>query len=636
MPYWYLLGHQTMTDMPYVAPLAAGMGFLLLGFNTDPEQKVRVYELGLGGRRYQLSAFHLLYACILLCVLPQVLYLLSRNLTLHIQPFGFGLPHQDVFFSGSGGGNCGLPGNEACQRGAPAHRALQPALLAGVWALVAALLVKQNRHERRAQRLLFQAGWLCVALSAMAKGAPGLVLPLFVVGVYAFATGRFRDLAKLELGAALLIGVCLLLPWYMQMYARHGNQFVERLLMHDMYKRAFSHVHDTNVGDDTSFRYYIWQLGYGVFPWTGIAAAGLLGWLRPRRDDQDSAADANAFFGLWFLAAFAMFTVSLTKFHHYVFPAAPPLAALAGVLLALGLGQPRREARAWLPYLACMGLGVLACTLGLVALVPGSIWGTTAAGQLPAPSSWRGVFGCFAGVGLLALGSTRWRAPQAAGLSERQRGNEALLFGVLGLGSAVVVLLAGRDLFSSARGDVQGQARLMHLMSYNYGRPWPESLDFNAPLLAFTVVAVLACLGAMAARWRSHALVALAILAVLAGTWGVNVYLVKTAPHWGQRETILTYYRDRKSPKEPLVAYQMNWKGENFYTGNRVPAFVSTGGAFKDWLEQQKQQGVSVMYFTTEHSRLSSLKSELGSVRELTVLTTKELNNKFFLARARF
>ena len=42
-----------------------------------------------------------------------------------------------------------------------------------------------------------------------------------------------------------------------------------------MYKRAFSHVHDTNAGDDTSFRYYVWQLGYGLFPWTGIAAGSL-------------------------------------------------------------------------------------------------------------------------------------------------------------------------------------------------------------------------------------------------------------------------------------------------------------------------------------------------------------------------
>jgi len=78
----------------------------------------------------------------------------------------------------------------------------------------------------------------------------------------------------------------------------------------------------------------------------------------------------------------------------------------------------------------------------------------------------------------------------------------------------------------------------------------------------------------------------------------------------------------------------MNWKGENFYTGNHVPAFVSTGTKFKAWIAEQKKKGVKVMYFTTEHSRISSLKSKLGPVRDFKVLTPRELNNKFTLARA--
>jgi hypothetical protein len=40
-----------------------------------------------------------------------------------------------------------------------------------------------------------------------------------------------------------------------------------------------------------------------------------------------------------------------------------------------------------------------------------------------------------------------------------------------------------------------------------------------------------------------------------------------------------------------------------------------------------------VLYFTTEHSRLGTLKSELGKVRSFQLLTKPELNNKFFLAR---
>ncbi|HMJ11202.1 MAG TPA: glycosyltransferase family 39 protein, partial [Polyangiaceae bacterium] len=120
MPYWYLLAHQTMTDMPYVAPLAASMGLLMLGFQSDPNREVSVYRLSLGRFKIEVSAFHVLFGAILLCVLPQVLYLLTRNVTLQFQtePHGFRW-HLDEFFSGSGGGNCGLPGNEPCQVTAP-------------------------------------------------------------------------------------------------------------------------------------------------------------------------------------------------------------------------------------------------------------------------------------------------------------------------------------------------------------------------------------------------------------------------------------------------------------------------------------------------------------------------------------
>ena len=48
MPYWFLIAHQTMTDMPYVGPLTAAMGLLLLGFHTDPDERVGVYEISIG------------------------------------------------------------------------------------------------------------------------------------------------------------------------------------------------------------------------------------------------------------------------------------------------------------------------------------------------------------------------------------------------------------------------------------------------------------------------------------------------------------------------------------------------------------------------------------------------------------
>jgi 4-amino-4-deoxy-L-arabinose transferase-like glycosyltransferase len=646
MPYWYLLAHQTMTDMPYVAPLTAGMALILLGFHTDPERLARCYAITWKSRSLRFSAHHLLLGSIVLLVLPQILYLAARNVTFHVEPLGLGLPHGDSFFSGSGGGNCGLPGNEVCRRTAPVHGNLQPIYTALGCLVALGALLWSNRNERRLARLYFLLGWLCVALSAMAKGAPGLVLPLFVMGVYVFATKRWQTLPRAAFGSAFLIGACVILPWYVQMYARHGSPFLDRLLMHDMYKRAFLHVHDTNTGDDTSFRYYVWQLGYGLFPWTGISAAGLLWWLRgraapPTGDDgsaPDTENDVLTFFGMWFIGAFAMFTISLTKFHHYVFPAVPPLAVVCGVLLCRVYRREHVPAgRQLAAYLAAMAGGVAFITAGLAVALPGSGFGNTVAEKAPGPN-------LLVGLPLFALGcalfAVAWwtvrRSTAPAAEADGATRLTTLYVGLLGTASAVVVALSGRDMFSTARGDVEGQARLMHLFTYNYGRPWPESLDFNGALMAFTFVAAACCAAFAVRRIETHAVVAMCAVAVWWTVWGVNVYLVKASPHWGQRETVLAYYAHRRGPEEPFVAYQMNWKGENFYTGNRLPAFVSSGAKFKEWLEEQKNKGVRVMYFTTEHSRLNPLKTELGKVASFTVVTTKQLNNKFFVARVAF
>ena len=89
----------------------------------------------------------------------------------------------------------------------------------------------------------------------------------------------------------------------------------------------------------------------------------------------------------------------------------------------------------------------------------------------------------------------------------------------------------------------------------------------------------------------------------------------------------------RTSPNDPIVAYQMNWKGENFYTGNKIPAFVSSGASFTDWLKKEKEKGAKVMYFVTEHSRLGGLRSEVQA-KAYTELTDKRICNKFVLVRA--
>jgi hypothetical protein len=146
-------------------------------------------------------------------------------------------------------------------------------------------------------------------------------------------------------------------------------------------------------------------------------------------------------------------------------------------------------------------------------------------------------------------------------------------------------------------------------------------------------VAALVCIALAFRAVRQHMVMLFCAVAVVWAVWGLDVYMMKLSPHWGQHELVEAYYRDRKSDGEWLVAYQMNWKGENFYTGNHIPAFVSSGATFQTWLKTQKEQkGAKVMYFVTEHSRTGGLRGEVNG-KSYKELTDKTICNKFVLVR---
>ena len=687
MPQWFLLSHQTMTDMPFVAPMASAMALFMLGTSEDPDEEVRVYELSLGPVSLRLSGVHLALGAVVACALPQILYLFSRNVSLDMRGFHAQL---DSFMSGSPG-NCTVPGNEACHTVAPVVRGLHPALQALIWAQAVALVVYLNWGERRRQRLYFLGAWCFAAVSTMAKGPAGVLLPGLCLAGYVVLSShwqrrlhlqgvrfwRLRALTMLEAPSGFLILLAVALPWFVAMYVRHGQPFTDRLLFHDMFKRAFTHVHDTNDGDDTSFRFYIWQLGYATFPWSGLVPAGLVWWLR-RREDHDEKSDASAFLVTWFIFAFGLFSLMLTKFHHYILPAIPPAAMLTGVLLdglfdrslhgeyvvdggGDGGGDGTRVTRA---SIALYGAGFLAGMVGL-------IWGGTrvAAFFVAAPGAARSVPSVLLGAGVVVLGLAALvvtanvfdrvlsdppvedeplsqkalrpsayrgeRAAPARAPDPYRRRFEIVLLGAAGVAASVLVLAVGHDLFTNVDG-VPSQIRLMHLVTYNYRRPWPPSLDFTPTLWAFTAVSAVLCFALILARVRRHVVVALITLGVVFGGWGLDVYFMKISPHWGQRETTLAYYQAARDLPGPLVAYQMNWKGENFYTGNHVPAFVSSGKKFTDFMTEEKKKGVKTFYFVTEHGRTGTLSNEIGTTKEFKTLTTAELDNKFVLVRARF
>jgi 4-amino-4-deoxy-L-arabinose transferase-like glycosyltransferase len=707
MPDWYFIAHQTMTDMPFVAAMSASLGLVLIALRTPEDALVRACEVRVGPRKFRLSAWHLLFGVVLVCAVPQILYLLSRNFEFLWRPNAHGFrPHWDEFRSGSGGGNCGLPGNEECrntpsasiphQTGATPESvggmvvrtvfAFEPALQAVVWAVALGLLLYLNWGERRARRLLYLAAWFFAAVSTLGKGPAGFGFPVLVTLFYLAAANPDQDifarlrralheLTQMEIVSGLLLILLVGLPWYVAMYVRHGTPFTDRLIFHDMFNRAFHHVHDTNEGDDTSFRFYVWQLGYALFPWTALAPLGLLWWMRPGGRSaapgvEDHRTNASVLLCLWFVLTFAVFSFMGTKFHHYIFPAVPPIAMLIGVVLDDMLGEGDVAAPGKLaPYLGGLAAGITMLVVGIALTQPGSFFGYKPLdGKLSPGSIGGGVALALAGAALVVATAVWFRprkkeaapapspyrgdqpAPASAATSpEKEPQKDAALpaptgepgamhasrmMGAAAVAGALLLLLVIRDLAIKPEGaDQPGAIRLLQLFTYNYRRGWPESLDFSAALIGFGAVATLVVLALAVRAVRRHAVIATVTLGFVAALWGLDVYMTKTAPHWGQHEVIAAYYANRASPDEVLVAYQMNWKGENFYTGNHIPAFVSTGQTFTNWMKKKREEGAKVMYFVTEHGRVGGLKSEVGakSYREI---TDKVLCNKFILVRA--
>ena len=205
----------------------------------------------------------------------------------------------------------------------------------------------------------------------------------------------------------------------------------------------------------------------------------------------------------------------------------------------------------------------------------------------------------------------------------RRRARDAWALVML-VAAALVTLLVARDLTGT------GTTRFVQLMTYRYDRHWVHTTPFAPLLVGFGVSMAIATVAT--AKYRKLGVAALGIVGVGFSVMLLDVYLVRTAGDGGQRAVFDAYYSGR-TDNEPLVAYQLNWKGENFYSGNDIALFISSGAPMHTYLEKRKAQGTNTVFFVTERGRINGLKSELGAVRSFQESTLAESSPEFALLR---
>ncbi len=336
-PMYALVARQAMTDMAFVGPMTLALALGALALEEGPDEAALPRR---GRGRLSWPHHPLFYAGLVLWLLVTVPQLLVDSFDLRVR-----LPWQGRMLTLYG--------------------------IAAMWpywvgvVLVPALVA---RSRRRAPLYLFIAAVLC-GLAVLGKGIAGLALPVIIFAVHVLVSGRWRRLIERDLALALpvaLLAVAVVaIPWHHAMYVRHGQAWLSELFGDNHWRRLMIGRH----GDRGTFEYFVRELGYGVWPLVALVPAALAGgiWGAPL----DPGRRVLLRFGaIWFVTAYALVSLSMTKFHHYILPALPGLGILIGLLLDQLLEIRRARAVA---LVALIGLPLLALvTWDLVATRDGA------------------------------------------------------------------------------------------------------------------------------------------------------------------------------------------------------------------------------------------------------------------------
>ncbi len=315
-PMFFLIARQAMTDMAYVGPMTMALALGTIALLDDKDELLPRRGKGFWSYPHHASFFATV-GLFLLLVVPQ---LIVDSVQLKIKiPMG----NRHVLMYGA--------------------VAMIPYYLGSL-----AFLWLASRARYRAPLYLYIAAMLC-GVAVLAKGFAGAGLPIIIFCAYLIFTWNWKRLRRAQMIPAIAVSALALVvvaaPWHHAMIIRHGWAFWNELFGDNHWRRMMLGRH----GDRGTFEYFLRELGYGVLPWVALAPAALTAMVMRKADD----ARRQAIYwlgGIWAVAAYALVSLSMTKFHHYVLPSIPGLAIVIGCFLDDILGK-QDSRRAWLAAL---------------------------------------------------------------------------------------------------------------------------------------------------------------------------------------------------------------------------------------------------------------------------------------------
>ena len=184
----------------------------------------------------------------------------------------------------------------------------------------ACLAVAALRDRPRLQWI----GYVALALGVQTKGPIALVLcGLTMLILIACSPDLRRRLLGLHWAIGLVIIVAVASPWFIYMYLRFKQEFVNGYIL-DENVRLFA---GSRFANQPGFWFYFRILAAALLPWTGLLIGRLVDDVRAVMRGERLDGVETMLWG-WTLAVVGFFTLSTFKLDHYVFPAAPALCLL--------------------------------------------------------------------------------------------------------------------------------------------------------------------------------------------------------------------------------------------------------------------------------------------------------------------
>ncbi len=185
-----------------------------------------------------------------------------------------------------------------------------------------AFLVSTLEQERNPRKFVILAA-LGLGLGFLMKGPVGVIIPAMVIVPVLMIERRSIGLnpADIVLGFLIFIGVAM--PWYLMMWGRHGNDYLQGFFVGDNFERFAT----DRFNDPRPWWFYLPIVAGGLLPWTPLALVWLgpiTQFLRGRR----AVGTIDLRLLMWAGLPLLFYSISVGKQPRYVLPVLPPLALL--------------------------------------------------------------------------------------------------------------------------------------------------------------------------------------------------------------------------------------------------------------------------------------------------------------------